>query len=71
VSSEPEGFKLEGRGFTGGAFVGWDFGLSEKLDLRVGLGAQYIRITFDDASGTRTTNSTPFVAIDATLGYRL
>ena len=71
VSSDPQGFDLNGRGFTTGAFVGWDIGLSARLDLRLGAGVQYIRITFDDASGARTTNSTPFVALDATLGYRL
>lgn len=59
-----------GTGFTTGAFVGWAFRLGEKLDLRVGGGAQYIRFHADGPDG-RLSTSTPFVAIDALLGYRL
>ncbi len=60
-------FGASGRGFSAGFFVGWAFGLTRTLDLRVGAGAQYIH------ADTETTDSfgTPFVAIDATLGYRL
>lgn len=56
-----------GRGFSAGFFAGWAFRLGQKLDLRVGAGAQYIR------AHTEMTESfgTPFVALDATLGYRL
>ncbi len=57
---------LGGYAVTAGAFVGWAFGLSEKLDLRVGAGVQYIHAKVDDISF-----GTPFVAIDAVLGYRL
>lgn len=60
-----------GIGFTTGAFVGWAFGLGAKLDLRVGAGAQYIHFHAEDAAGDRISASTPFVAIDALLGYRL
>ena len=59
-----------GRGFTAGIFAGWAFGLTDTLDLRVGLGAQYIRFSVDTAAGELST-STPFIAIDAVLGYRL
>jgi hypothetical protein len=64
-------FGTDGSGFTTGAFVGWAFALSDKLDLRIGAGAQYIRFHVDGAQGIRSTTSTPFVALDAVLGYRL
>lgn len=60
----------EGIGFTTGAFVGWAFGLGERVDLRVGAGVQYIRF----GAGTepdRVSASTPFIALDFVLGYRL
>lgn len=61
---------FDGIGFATGAFVGWAFGLGETLDLRLGAGAQYIHFHVDTDMGERRTG-TPFVAIDATLGYRL
>jgi hypothetical protein len=57
-------------GFATGVFVGWAFGLTEKLDLRIGGGAQYIRFHVDTPDGKMLT-STPFVALDAVLGWRL
>lgn len=60
-----------GIGFTTGVFAGWVFGLSEKLDLRIGGGAQYIHFHADDENGERIDASTPFIALDAVLGYRL
>lgn len=63
-------FGFDGIGFSTGAFVGWAFGLGEKLDLRLGAGAQYIHFHVETDTGERSTG-TPFVAIDATLGYRL
>jgi hypothetical protein len=59
-----------GIGFAAGVFVGWAFGLTEKLDLRIGGGAQYIHFHVDTPNGEERT-STPFVALDAVLGYRL
>lgn len=61
---------FDGIGFATGAFVGWAFGLTDTLDLRLGAGAQYIHFHVDTDTGERGTG-TPFVAIDATLGYRL
>jgi hypothetical protein len=61
---------FDGTGFTAGAFVGWAFGLTDALDLRVGAGAQYIRLRTETA-GQSALSSTPFVAIDVTVGYRL
>ncbi len=62
-----------GSGFTAGVFAGWAFGLTDKLDLRIGLGVQYIRAhaVFEDDGGREKRFDTPFGALDATLGYRL
>lgn len=70
VSGEHEGMHGGGVGVTTGAFVGWAFGLGNRLDLRVGAGVQYIRHTLDIDPTTATT-STPFVALDLLVGYRL
>ena len=59
-----------GRGVTAGAFVGWAMRFRKNLDLRVGAGAQYIYFNADGPDGELSA-STPFVAIDAVLGYRL
>jgi hypothetical protein len=56
----------KGLGFTAGVFVGYAFRLSPRLDLRTGAGAQYIYFSADPASA-----STPFLALDLLLGYRL
>ena len=60
-----------GTGFTAGAFVGWAFRPTARIDLRFGLGAQYIYARADGPMDARLESSTPFVAIDAVLGYRL
>ncbi len=59
-----------GLGVSAGAFAGWAFGLTDRLDLRLGFGAQYIRHSIDTDAG-RLTSSAPFVAIDILVGYRL
>jgi hypothetical protein len=56
----------DGFAISSGAFVGWAFGIGERLDLRVGGGVQYIYAKVDELSF-----GTPFVALDAVLGYRL
>ncbi len=61
---------LGGSGVTTGVFAGWAFGLSSHVDLRIGAGVQYIRVRVETAAGD-ALSSTPFVALDATLGYRL
>lgn len=59
-----------GLGIAGGFFVGWAFGLTDRLDLRVGGGVQYIHAHVETDQG-RESFGTPFVALDALLGYRL
>jgi len=60
-----------GLGLTAGFFVGYAIGLSDKLDLRLGGGAQFIHAHYEDPQGEHQSFSTPFVALDALLGYRL
>ena len=67
ISGEDEaGEDHNGVGIAAGAFVGWAFGLTDRLDLRVGAGAQYI-----DLDAPPLGASTPFVALDLVIGYRL
>jgi len=70
VSGDHDDMHGSGLGFSAGAFAGWVFGLGKKLDLRVGAGAQYIRHELDTDGGT-FTSSTPFIALDLVVGYRL
>jgi hypothetical protein len=64
---------MTGVAVTAGAFVGWGLRIGSRWDLRLGGGLQYIYVN----SGTLDTGmkgpnaSTPFVAIDAVIGYRL
>ena len=67
ASGEHDGMDGRGPVVTAGAFVGYAFRLTRRLDLRAGLGVQYMYIGGDDGFGT----STPFAAIDFTVGYRL
>jgi hypothetical protein len=63
-------FGANGLGFEAGAFAGWAFGLTDRLDLRIGGGAQVIHFHVDTPNGREST-TTPFVALDAVLGWRL
>jgi hypothetical protein len=63
-------FGADGEALETGAFVGWAFRLATKLDLRVGGGVQYI-YSHAVVEDQVFTTSTPFVAIDAVLGWRL
>ncbi len=70
VTGERDGVSGSGFGFSGGAFVGWAVGLTRKLDLRLGAGAQYLSYHASPSTG-RVEVATPFIAIDAVVGYRL
>ena len=59
-----------GVAITTGAFVGWALALSDKLDLRIGGGVQYIQFRADGPE-ERLSTKTAFIALDAVLGYRL
>ncbi len=56
----------DGLGISGGAAAGWIWKLTEKLDLRLGAGAQYIHL-----QGGKLATSTPFPTLDAVVSYRL
>lgn len=66
VRGDLDGEPGQGLGVTAGVFAGWAVPLGERLDLRLGAGAQFIY--FDAAP---LSASTPFVALDILLGYRL
>jgi hypothetical protein len=71
VTGEAEtGETGSGVGFSTGMWAGYAFGLSKRLDLRVGAGLQYMRY-FVDTSAGRVGLSTPFVGLDLVVGYRL
>ncbi len=69
TSGEDEDTGMKGGGFamTTGVFVGYVFRPISKVDIRIGGGAQYIYIDGDNG----VEASTPFVALDFTVGYRL
>ena len=58
-----------GFALTAGVFAGWAFRPTERIDVRVGAGAQYIRATAEGPNGDIQFD-TPFVAIDGVVGYR-
>jgi len=61
-----EGAPGSGVGFTVGAAGGWVFGFGDRVDLRVGAGAQYLRYRVAPAEV-----ATPFVQLDLVVAYRL
>jgi hypothetical protein len=53
-------------GFCAGAFAGWAFAATSRIDVRIGAGAQYMRYVL-----ATSKVDTPFVALDLVVGYRL
>jgi hypothetical protein len=70
VTGERDDAEGDGWGVSTGAFVGWAFALGRRFDLRVGGGVQYFHYVVETAAGDVEV-TTPFVAIDAVLGFRL
>jgi len=70
VSIDRGMLNAKGFGTSEGLVAGWTFGLGERLDLRLGLGVQYIYLG-GDANGTHLGASTLFPTIDGLIGYRL
>ena len=66
AGEDAAGVERTGVGLATGVFAGWAFGLTERLDLRIGVGAQYIYLHAPPLGA-----STPFVALDLVVGYRL
>lgn len=70
VTGERDDTSDSGVGFSAGVFAGWGFALTHRLDLRLGAGAQYMRYRTAPTAGPVEVD-TPFVALDAVVGYRL
>jgi len=67
ITGEDEaGAEHTGVGLATGVFVGWTFRVTERVDLRIGAGAQYLYLDAPPLGA-----STPFVALDLVVGYRL
>ena len=67
ISGEDEaGADHAGVAIAAGVFIGWAWRVTRHVDLRLGIGAQYFYVDAPPLGA-----STPFVALDAVLGYRL
>ncbi len=55
-----------GLGVAGGVFVGWDWRVGRRVDVRVGAGAQYL-----DYRVHGTGIDAPFIALDGMIAYPL
>lgn len=66
VSGDKAGTHGTGPGGSAGVFAGWAFAVSHRLDARLGGGAEYFYV---DAGPLHA--STPFIALDFVVGYRL
>jgi len=66
VAGDKAGVHGTGLGGSAGVFAGWAFAASHRIDVRVGGGAEYFYI---DAGPLQA--STPFIALDLVVGYRL
>jgi hypothetical protein len=66
VSGDKAGAHGTGLGGSAGVFAGWAFGVTDRIDARLGGGAEYFYI---DAGPLQA--STPFIALDLVVGYRL
>lgn len=56
-------------GFSSGVFAGYSFLFAERVNLRVGAGAQYMSYVID-AAGTRIAFKTFFPGLDLVVGYQ-
>lgn len=69
VSSSANGVTGSAVGFSAGVFAGYAFLFAERVNLRVGAGAQYMSYVVD-AAGTRIAFKTFFPALDLVVGYQ-
>ena len=68
VGAEESGKTGNAIGFSSGAFAGYSFVFADRVNLRLGAGAQYISYVVD-VDGTRVAFKTVFPAIDIVVGY--
>lgn len=69
VTAEKDGASGSGVGYSTGVFAGYSFLFGERVNLRVGGGAQYMSYVVDVAPQKRVAFKTPFPALDLVLGY--
>lgn len=68
VSTEKNDATGRGAGFSSGAFIGYAFLFADRVNLRLGAGAQYMSYVVDVA-GERVAFKQFFPGIDLVLGY--
>ena len=68
VTTDVDGQKGDAVGFSSGLFVGYSFLLGERVNLRLGAGAQYMSYVVERGGATRAFE-TLFPALDLVLGY--
>lgn len=68
VTAEVDDAEGSAVGFSSGAFAGYSFLFGERVNLRLGAGAQYMSYVVD-VQGTRVAFKTLFPAIDLVVGF--
>ena len=68
VSAEADGITGRGTGWSLGTFVGYSFVLADRLDLRIGVGGQYMSYAVD-AGKKKLEFRTLFPALDLVAGF--
>jgi hypothetical protein len=68
VSATKNGAEGDAVGFSSGVFAGYSFVLAERVNFRIGAGAQYMSYVVDVA-GERVAFQTVFPALDLVVGY--
>jgi hypothetical protein len=68
VTTDVNGTSGDTVGFSAGAFAGYSFLFGERVNLRIGAGAQYMRYVVE-VNGATESFDTPFPALDLVLGY--
>lgn len=68
VGAEANGKTGNAVGFSSGVFAGYSFVFADRVNLRLGAGAQYMSYVID-VEGTRVAFKTVFPAVDIVVGY--
>lgn len=68
VTADVNGAKGNAVGFSAGTFGGYSFLFGERVNLRIGAGAQYMSYVVD-VQGTRVAFKTLFPALDLVVGF--
>ena len=68
VTATKNGAEGDAVGFSSGVFAGYSFVVAERVNFRIGAGAQYMSYVVDVA-GERVAFKTVFPALDLVVGY--